>query len=471
MATVNEPLESPEQAPTAPETSLDTSGLSGAPWPLWLRIVFRFVFCYWVLYNLPFPLNLSAGIGGGLFPGAGYLIEGYTWVWHKFVPWVGAHILHLSRPITYFPTGSGDTTSDWVRLLCIVVLAAIATAVWTLLDKKHKQYRALHEGLRIYVRYALAFTLFGYGFAKWFHGQFGPPGLNRLAEPYGDFSPMGVLWASIGASFPYMWFTGLVEVSGGFLLLFRRTMTLGALVSLAAMLEVALLNYCYDVPVKLFSTNLLLMGVFLLVPDVRRLLDVFLLNRTAAPANIAFPWKGRRWMRPTRIVVKTLVILMALYGSTFGIIFAMSKYRGMMKHSPLYGIYNVEATVLPNANAALPAGEGNEWKTVVFDYTRGISVFKLDDSHWSYPVKFDEAKKQFIVFAGFDNSEDRHPGSHKKPVPIGTFTYSRPDAEHLVLQGTLNNQPADLRLRKVDASKFILPNRGFHWVSELPFNR
>lgn len=470
MATINEPLEPPEQTTTTPETSLNTSGFSGAPWPLWLRIVFRFVFCYWVLYNLPFPLNLSAGIGGGLFPGAGYLISGYTWMVHKFVPWVGAHILHLSRPITYFPTGSGDTTSDYVQLLCVVVFAIIATVVWTLLDKRSKQYRTLHEGLRIYVRYALAFTLFGYGFAKWFHGQFGPTSLTRMAEPYGDFSPMGVLWAFMGASFPYMWFTGLVEVSGGFLLLFRRTVTLGVLVSLAAMLDVALLNYFYDVPVKLFSTNLLLMGVFLLVPDVRRLINVFLLNRTAAPANIAFPWKGRRWMRPTRIVVKTLVILMALYGSTFGIIFAMNKYRGMMKHSPLYGIYNVVAS----SQSPAVSNEALQWKTLVFEYPQGMAVFTADDSAWRYGVKIDTAKKQISIMAGFNMAEENGHRNHiqkKKSEPVGVLTYSVPDVNHLVLQGTLEGQPVHMTLYKVDASKFVLKTRSYHWVSEYPFNR
>ncbi len=451
-----------------PENAMDTSGFSSAPWPLWLRIVFRFVFSYWVLYNLPFPLNVSAGVGGGLFSGASYLVNGYERLWQAFVPWVGAHILHLSGPITYFMTGSGDTSSDYMRLLCIVVLAAIATLVWTLLDRKRKEYRPLYEGLRIYVRYALAFTLFVYGFSKWFHGQFAPPGLSRLAEPYGDFSPMGVLWAFMGVSYPYMWFTGAVEISGGALLLFRRTMTLGALVSIIAMTDVVILNYFYDTPVKLYSTNLLLMAVFLLVPDVRRLINVFLLNRTATPANIAFPWR-RKWMRPTRIVIKIFVIAMALYGSTFAMIRMTSKYRGALKHSPLYGIYNVEASA---QSTARPGDDALRWRTVVFEYSTFASVFTMDDSHWYFPTRFDEAKKQIVVLSGRDVALDQRPGaSRKKPTVVGTLTYDRPDADHLRLQGTLMNEPVDLRLRKVDATKYLLLNRGYHWITEISFNR
>ena len=73
----------------------------------------------------------------------------------------------------------------------------------------------------------LSVTLFGYGFAKVFPQQFGPPGPFKLIEPYGEFSPMGVLWSFMGASIPYVIFSGACEVAGGALVLFRRTTLLG----------------------------------------------------------------------------------------------------------------------------------------------------------------------------------------------------------------------------------------------------
>ena len=57
----------------------------------------------------------------------------------------------------------------------------------------------------------------------------------RLIEPFGNFSLMGVLWASIGASRPYEIFAGCAETLGGILLIFPRTTTLGALVCLLDM--------------------------------------------------------------------------------------------------------------------------------------------------------------------------------------------------------------------------------------------
>ena len=79
--------------------------------------------------------------------------------------------------------------------------------------------------------------------------------------------------------------------------LFRRTTTLSALVVVPVMLNVFLLNLCYDVPVKLMSFHLFLAGLFLALPDFRRLFDVLILNRPTAPREITpplrYPWRRR----------------------------------------------------------------------------------------------------------------------------------------------------------------------------------
>jgi hypothetical protein len=51
------------------------------------------------------------------------------------------------------------------------------------------------------------------------------------------------------------------------------------------------------------------------------------------------------------------------------------------------------------------------------------------------------------------------------------LAWSRPDGDHLVLEGTLDGSAATLRLRKVDTSKFLRLSRGFHWINEMPLNR
>ncbi len=55
--------------------------------------------------------------------------------------------------------------------------------------------------------------------------------------------------------------------------------------------------------------------------------------------------------------------------------------------------------------------------------------------------------------------------------PRFVFTYTRPDDTHLTLEGRLRDDSIRARLRKIDTSKFLLINRGFHWINEFPFNR
>ena len=118
---------------------------------------------------------------------------------------------------------------------------------------------------------------------------------------------MNVLWAFMGASRPYTVFAGLGEVLAALLLIWRRTGSLGGLVTIGVMTNVAMLNFCYDVPVKLYSSHLLVMAILVVLPDVGRLANVLIWNRPADKTNWINAWDGRilRWIR---VAVKLAVI-------------------------------------------------------------------------------------------------------------------------------------------------------------------
>jgi hypothetical protein len=409
------------------------------PWPAALRVAFRFTFVYWLLYALPESgrINIIYTI-----PGMQTAFLPYTRMWHALVPWVAIHLFHVTgRPATYFPTGSGDTTLQYIQNFLYIVVAFVAALVWSLLDSRRADYRSLHAWLRLLVRYTLAFTLFGYGFAKIFPLQFRPPGFARLIEPYGEFSHMGALWWFMGASAPYIIFSGAAEALGGLLLLFRRTTSLGALVSFAVIANVVALNFCYDVPVKLYSTNLLLMAVFLAAPDLRRLADVLVFNRPAAPADLRAPRFERRWLR-----VSALVFCILFVGTNLSrqIVSGWQSYQSSYVHParpPLYGLYDVES-------GAPPA-----WRKVAIDFPNGLTVRMSDDRTQFLSTAYDEPKSTITL------------------NKTNSLTWSRPDATHVLLTGTYDGAQAAILLRRIDAGKFLLLSRGFHWINENPLNR
>jgi uncharacterized membrane protein YphA (DoxX/SURF4 family) len=412
---------------------------TASQWRPITRLAFRFAFCYFGLYCLIAFQNVFEFLP-------------YEQISHWFVPWVGQHVLHLSTPIAYFISGSGDKTSDWVLLFCHLVISIVATVVWTIFGRR-KEYTRLNEWLRVALRYALALTMFAYGSAKAVKLQFADPSLGRLIEPLRDVSPMGLLWTFMGFSTPYTFFAGACELLGGVLLFFRRATTLGALVTAAVMTNVAILNYAYDVPVKLLSTHLVLMCGYLLIPDLRPLCDFFIRNKPAALAPAQPHFAAKKW-RVAGGIVKTLVIGYTVVTSAIGTIEGASKLAA--PKSSLYGIWDVEEFTRDGQTLPPLLTDTARWRRFVTQSPNGIGTRGMDDSVHAYVVRFDTAKSTIL--------------SNDAKTPLA-LTWSRPDADHLTLTGTVDGHQLAVRLKKMDVTHTNLLGRGFHWVSEKAFNR
>ena len=418
-------------------------------WGLARRVGFRFVFAYMVLYNLPFPI--------GALPLTDPVRAWYDTLWHVVVPWFAAHVLHLASPITIFSNGSGDTTYDYVLVLVFAILAAVATLAWSLMDRHTTSHPRLAFGLRVYVRYVLAYALLSYGAFKVIQTQFPYPPLDRLVEPFGEFSPMGVVWSWMGISYAYNLFAGLAEMVSGFLLFFRRTVMLGSLLGIAVMSNVVIINFAFDVPVKLYSAHLLLMAVFLVAPDARRLVGACVLNRGMTAADLGTAFATRR-MRIAGAVTKTLVVLAGVIAPLWT---SRSFARQIAVRPPLYGIWEVDSFV--RGHEALPAlvGDSVRWRRLVFSYPGSAAVRLLNDSTRGYRVTADTVKHTLVL-------SSRRDSSFKLPL-----AYARGGAHNdsLHLDGIVNGDSLHVRLHRLDETRFLLVSRGFHWINEHPLNR
>ncbi|HUA84250.1 MAG TPA: hypothetical protein VMB85_10360 [Bryobacteraceae bacterium] len=416
----------------------ETTFAEPAPWSLARRILFRFACAYFVLYYL--PAQGHGSILGGL-PGT----AAYNRMWHAMVEWTAAHIFHLSGAVAVYPrvNGSGDTTLDYIHNLLLLTAAAVAALVWSILDRKRTDYRRLHAWLRIWLRYSLAATLYGYGFAKIFPLQFTPPAFFKLLEPLKDFSPMGLLWTFMGFSPAYTIFAGLAEAAGGTLLFFRRTTTLGALVSAAVLLNVVLLNFCYDVPVKLYSSNLFLTAIFLAAPDFPRLARVFVFNQPTKPMKVdAVLFKGRITRAASVILKATLIGFFLFINIRGGIAGYRRAYHG--PRPPLYGIWQVDRFIQDS-----DAADQNHWKVLMIEYPQFATIRFTDDSVRGYRVKYEIAAHR----VSFE--------------PNLSFDFVFPDDSHLTLEGS----GISATFEKLDPAQFLINRRGFHWINERPFNR
>jgi uncharacterized membrane protein YphA (DoxX/SURF4 family) len=434
-----------EQQGAQPQTG------AGPCWSLLKKIGFRFVFAYLVLFILTAQEIES-------IPGVASVVEKYHGVWHMLVPWVGKHVLRLGYDMSIAPSGSGDRTYDWVLALCYLVLAAAVAAIWSVLDRKRSGYPRLHQWLRLAVRFSLGVAMIMYGTTKAIPLQMPAPSLARLVEPYGDSSPMGMLWTFIGASRSYEMFTGWAELLGGILVLLPRTTLLGALICFADSTMVFTLNMSYDVPVKLYSLQLLLMGVFLIAPDVGRLSNMFILNRRVEPAEPARFFLGK-W--PNRIppAALTALGLCLLVLNFYGAWQAREQYGWLAPKSQLYGIWNVEELSVDGTQRPPLTTDEACWRRLIFQSPAGMVIQPMAGANIYYRVTLNMDENTLLL------------NKSSEPEWKAQMTFQRPDIDQLIIEGDIDGHQTHARLGRLDESRFLLNNRGFHWVQEAPFNR
>ncbi|MGA9770463.1 MAG: hypothetical protein WBV94_15600 [Blastocatellia bacterium] len=423
---------------------------TGPRWHPAKRIGFRFVFTYFVLYIIPFPIEY--------LPFTTTLIQKYTDLWQAIVPWIGKHVLHLSYDITVFTNGSGDTTYNYVQVLCFLALSALATAIWSVLDRRRPGYERLYQWLKIYVRFSLASAMISYGTYKIIPIQMPAPFLTRLIEPYGDSSPMGLLWTFIGASKGFEIFTGCAEMLGGVLLIFPRTTLLGALVCFVDTTEIFILNMCYDVPVKLYSFQLLLMSIFLFAPDLKRLANLFLFNRHVEAVEFIRLFR-RRWLNRG---ILALQILFGLYliGSSFYQVHQQSKRFGSLAPKPpLYGIWKVDEFSVDGQVRPPLLTDTTRWQRVIFQFPGSLTIQPMGGPNQGFTLDLNMENKK-LSLGKRDNADWK-----------AEFALEEKDAELISLSGEMDGHKTEAKLVRFDESQFLLTNRGFHWIQEYPFNR
>jgi hypothetical protein len=472
-------------------------------WNVVQRLAFRFAFIYLILYILPFPFNALDSLLTNLreivigeMPGSDqpslisqYLTKPYRDFWDAAVLWTGRAVFGVE--IEYRPAGSGDTTWNYVQIFDFVVISVALTLLWSLIAWTWRRFRPqprlgypqLHEWLRVYVRFYLAQTMIVYGAIKVIKLQFPYPRPDALLHTYGESSPMHLLWTFIGASDGYTWFAGAGEMLAGLLLCTRRTTLLGTLVTFGVMLNVAALNFCYDVPVKLFSSHLMLMSLFLMAPDVRWMARVFMLGRPEAPRGYT-PLVRRLWLDRTLHVVRTVVVLTFVGVTLYNNHENSKRFGDQVPEPPLFGLWEVEEFTLDGKVRPPLTTDTGRWQRVTFN-----KAFTFPRSKPVKPrIGITNMPGKFVLFAEVEVDEETKtinltppgaaPGGTTPPT-VQVLRYREVEPEVIEVEGEVafaadgkfGPKQVKAKLRHYGKDKFLLSNRGFHWINEMPYNQ
>lgn len=356
-------------------------------------------------------------------------------------------------------TGSGDTKLDFLLFFSIGCISFLGTLVWTVFDRRSQHYRAFRYWLLVMLRYYVAFTFINYGFAKIFLLQFSFPSLVKLVQPIGDTSPMGLAWTFFGFSNGYNYFIGTGELLAGVFLLFRSTLKLGAISAVVVSLNVMTVNYCFDVCVKLLSTMLLMMSIGILLSQRRQHLAHFFSVNTAGDSikDSSLEWEGS--VRQILLGIKYILIGGVFWWNISDSWAAYNEFGPLAQKDRRYGIYEVQTFVRGVDTLAPLLTDSTRWKKIVIGNNGRAAIQKMNDRVELVRINIDSSSTaiQFL------KSGEKSPMASMRLVDISS--------ENINAVGRLYNDSVAIALKKMDLDQFLLLNRGFHLISEKPFNK
>lgn len=409
------------------------------------NILLLFICLYAWVYMFPSPLDE--------IPGLDVVFAPYKKGLEMLTLWFGHNILGMAGLEKIEMTGSGDTTFDYVLLPVKLILALLLTlgSMWWLL-RDSRRFDTFLFWTRTSVRWYLGLYMMIYGVAKVVeNGQFQAPDLYDLNLRFGEFSPMGLLWRFMGFSHTYAAFTGMAEVIAGVLLLFRRTALLGAMLTVGVMLHVFMLNMCYDVPVKLFSFHLVLLGFGLMWQNIARLWRFFVLNQSVAPISEPDRLNNKRWMVIARHSLRVLFVGAMVFSVLY---FSFSQDASTKDETPMRGIYDV--IQFDHKLIAQPGSDSLKWDRAIVANNRML-VYTEDNRRQSFKFKPDSTLANFTIKSSRDSTQ--------------TYTFAAVRDSNIVhFNGIWKGDTLRATFRRID-EKMLLTNRGFHWINEYPFNK
>ena len=430
-------------------------------WSLPTRIAFRFCFCY----LLPFGVT-------GLYMFAGFMFlmtNSPFWnfdridPWRAALSWICAHIFRIHRKLFIYP--DADYLSGYLQHLVELIVALAATVVWSILDRKRSDYRRLYGWFTIFLRFSLAIVLFSYGFDKVFPMQFGELTPSRLSQQVGGMDMFNMLWVFMASSQPYAIISGAMEVLAGLLLLAPRLETLGALLAVPVLTNIFLLNMDYGVPVKIVSSHLLLVTIFLAAPALLGIVRLVVL-RHPVPPIVSPEISSRRTVdRAIRAGVAAFGVVLCLMSCTA----SHTQYKKRLaaaaetQKSPYSGLWIADTFTVPAAGPQslftsklqqeYRVGPGTDhWLSMSMESTKRMNLGLRDGVQDGLDLTLDSK----TGVAELSDSDD--------PAWKARLTFRNTGSDLLTVDGTVNGVPISSTWHRKQLSGFRLVQEKFMWI-------
>src|SRR5262249_50235808 len=132
-------------------------------------------------------------------------------------------------------------------------------------------------------------------------------------------------------------------------------------------LNVMVMNLGYDIPVKLFSIHLVIMGVVLLCFEYKRILSFFT-NQAAVAGNLYNIRFGKSWMRVSIWILKIAFIVLIIVLPFKDMYEEYQQGNQPQSIAPIHaGVYEVSRFAVNHDTIPFAYADSLRWKDVIFE--------------------------------------------------------------------------------------------------------
>ena len=310
---------------------------------------------------------------------------------------IGIPFLITLSSLAFINVNKLDNSKEIELLTSILTITYTATPILILLSVLFWHFFKKNETTKIKYycitscRYILATILIFYGFSKLIgEGQF-HIGFLSYGEEIGSINSTSLAWSFFSFSKYYNATIALTEIIGGTLLLFRRTTLLGSLFLLPVLINIAIIDFCFDINAKDIISALLFMNIFLLSISLKPLASVFIFQKSIDP-KILIQNYGQK--TKTNKLVKLFSILFVFF---FGFIINFNQIK---KSNPnvLQGAW--KATLVKNLSDTIP--EKNKLLRLKLFIDGDIATIKKTYQFEDFQITNDSKNFGKIVLNSYD---------------------------------------------------------------------
>jgi hypothetical protein len=275
----------------------------------------------------------------------------------------GVALLFCSRHLqSYIYPSQRWQVIDYLSYLAII-LTSLGITVWKMngQDEEVSVKSLPLAGIRLMLRYFLAFIFMYYGFAKLLGNQFYPL-LYRSDKVVSQLKGMDKAWIFFGHSESYKYFLGCAQVFASVLLFFRRSTFTGLLLLLTISCNIVYLNFAFNIPVKFDSCLYLFVNLYLLAFYFRQV-QHFILTQPEPKLNV-------KYRLATSFLFGLIILLIMSVSFSLQL---KARFNDTWK-TKLYGIYDI-GSVLKNGRI----DSTQNFKTFYFDIATLMNIRKTDN--------------------------------------------------------------------------------------------